>query len=122
MTTELQNKVWSILPKEFKEEVKKEYKHQLSIDNEQAYWMLERIFSKHNLTSNAEGEEILIVPRKKVQEMFDKIQKIIPKCEHDRGFRNAGLNILKIFFNSKCLPDRDAHEDNFTKITSRSLS
>ena len=26
MTTELQNKVWSILPKEFKEEVKKEYK------------------------------------------------------------------------------------------------
>lgn len=26
MATELQNKVWSILPKEFKEEVKKEYK------------------------------------------------------------------------------------------------
>lgn len=118
MNTELQNKAWSALPKEFKEEVKKEYEHQLLIDNEQAYWMLERIFSKHNLISDAEGEEMLTIKRSDVINEFDQLHKLSYKAAD----LQLGLNAFRTLFGSKCLPDEDAHEDNFTRITSRSLS
>lgn len=54
---------------------------------------------------DAEGEEMLTVPRSKVQEMFGEARKYVPTCEHDRGFRNAELTILRNLFGSKCLPD-----------------
>ena len=54
---------------------------------------------------DAEGEEMLAVSRKRVQEIFDEAQKVCPTCEHDRGFRNAELTILRNLFGSKCLPD-----------------
>lgn len=54
---------------------------------------------------DAEGEEMLTVPRSKVQEMFGEARKSVPTCEHDRGFRNAELTILRNLFGSKCLPD-----------------
>lgn len=56
MTKELQDLVWSILPKEFKEEVKNQF--QIAIDSK-AYnvkYTLGYLFGDHNLTSNAEGE------------------------------------------------------------------
>ena len=66
MTTELQNKVWSILPKEFKEEVKDcyktakaQYKENFHLEVEAALIreriiMLEYFFGFHNLTSDSE--------------------------------------------------------------------
>ena len=44
--------------------------------------------------------------------MFGEAQKTIPTCEHDRGFRNAELTILRTLFGYKCLPDetRDKRE------------
>lgn len=57
MTKELKDLVWTNLTKKFKKEVREEYKHQLLIDNEQAYWMLERIFGTHNLITDATEED-----------------------------------------------------------------
>ncbi len=116
MKKELQDYVWQkcSLPKEFKEEVKKEYKHQLCIDNEQAYWMLERIFGKHNLTSDAEGEEMLTCDKSIAQDMAKSAIRSIQI--HDfNGNTIASQNIatfnrgvkfaLETLFGSKCLPD-----------------
>lgn len=52
-----------------------------------------------------DGEEMLSVSRKRVQEMFTEAQKSVPSCEYDRGFRGAELTILRNLFGSKCLPD-----------------
>lgn len=57
MTTELQNKVWSILPKEFKEEVKEIYSNAITYHpcgyNHKTD-LLKYLFGRHNLTSDAE--------------------------------------------------------------------
>lgn len=115
MNKELINHVWNhCLPKEFKEEVKELYDSGIKMmdirpSESQVYAnklsTLEYLFGLHNLTSDAEGEERLTVSRKKVQEMFVEAQKAVPTCEHDRGFRNAELTILRNLFGSKCLPD-----------------
>lgn len=107
LNKELIDRAWRVLPAEFKEEVKKEYKHQISIDNEQAYWMLERIFGKHNLTSDAEGEGMLTVPRKDVVELYQEVQKTISQCKGtELAIQAIGIkNVIWSFFGSKCLPD-----------------
>ena len=99
MTTELQNKVWSILPKEFKEEVKEIYSNAITYHpcgyNHKTD-LLKHLFGHHNLTSNAEEEEMLIISRKEVQEQYQM-------------YRNMGmikrLDALMRLFGSKCLPD-----------------
>lgn len=74
MTTELQNKVWSILPKEFKEEVKEIYSNAITYHpcgyNHKTD-LLKYLFGRHNLTSDEEGEEMLTVSRKEVRSIYD---------------------------------------------------
>lgn len=133
MTKELQDLAWSVLPKEFKEEVKQLYKHEnkvlAPIDG---VTTLNEIFGLHNLTSDAEGEEMLTVPRKNVQELYAKAKDIynlyanatcINSMESSAIDINTGkMKILDTLFGSKCLPDeprednfaKSAHEDNFT--------
>lgn len=55
MTKDLQDLAWSELPKEFKEEVKKRF--QLTDADCIGYEILIDLFGKHNLTSDAEGED-----------------------------------------------------------------
>lgn len=53
MERALQDEVWSMLPKEFKEEVKKEYKQPTKTEYEQGYDnALRNYFGHHNLTSD----------------------------------------------------------------------
>lgn len=73
MTKELKDLAWACLPREFKEKVKKEYARCVKIEaddnpNLPAYAvksaisrmaLLEKLFGEHNLTSDAEGEEML---------------------------------------------------------------
>lgn len=72
ISKELQDLAWSVLPKEFKEEVKGLYKVALDASNsphepEDRKWgnyrvtLLEKLFGIYNLTSDAEGEEYLWV-------------------------------------------------------------
>lgn len=95
MNKKLQDLTWSILPKEFKEEVKRLYNLQLQKPDKHAWvWSCtyEDLFGNHNLTSDAEGEEMLIVPRSKVQELFDTGDKY-------------SCSTLAALFGSKCLLD-----------------
>ena len=64
---------------------------------------------QHNLTSDAEGEELLTVKRSDVINEFDKLHKLSYKAAD----LQVGLNAFRTLFGSKCLPDEDAHEDNF---------
>lgn len=119
MDKTLQTTAWNCLPKEFKEEVKKEYQHQISFDNEQEYWMLEEIFSKHNLTSDADEEEdeMLCVRRKEVQGLFSACNRYKHKCFIDgdsTDYLDGEINILTILFGSKCLPDELTIANNAT--------
>lgn len=108
MNTKLQNKAWSALPKEFKEEVKKEYRKGYVCET---LTMLITLFGHHNLTSDAEEEEMLTVKRSDVINEFDKLHKLSYKAAD----LQLGLNAFRTLFGSKCLPDEDAREDNFAK-------
>lgn len=104
MDRELIDRTWRLLPKEFKEEVKKHYQH--TDCGSYAEDMLESIFGDHNLTSDAEGEEeMLTVPKEKVQFMFDELESTCIYDEFDRGYKTGKGFILHSLFGSKCLPD-----------------
>ena len=138
MTTELQNKVWPILPKEFKEKVKKKYARCVKIDaddnpNLPAYavksaisrmTLLEKLFGHHNLTSDAEGEEILTCEKSKAMQLYSHLLDLVENerisehysewCDLEREYIALfGENVFADYFGSKCMPD--AHEDNFTR-------
>lgn len=117
MNTELQNKVWSILPKEFKEEVKETFRKCLGVPKYEAItikpMLLDSLFGHHNLTSDEEGEEILTCEKYKVEEALnycDELDSISGSC----NMLNWGKQMIAYLFGSKCL--LDAHEDNFTSI------
>lgn len=109
MNIELQDLAWSVLPKEFKKEVRNEYKYILS----QAEWvvqaylrgrlrMMRDLFGEHNLTSDAEiEEELLAAPRSKVTELYRKFKK---DGSNACLYAAATLDVL---FGSKCLPDEE---------------
>lgn len=112
MTKDLQDLAWTCLPKEFKEEVKKmysSYTNPMAVGFESHIITCEYIFGKHNLTSDAEGEEMLMVSRKKVQELYAKFQHSFDNVVSDNliGHYTAKMGVLKTLFGSKCLPDEE---------------
>lgn len=121
--TELQNKAWSILPKEFKEEVKEIYLnavvyHPCGYNHKTD--LLKYLFGRHNLTSKAEGEETLICEKSKVQRMYNTSREIVKAENPDSlmySMHTQIMCVLESIFGSKCLPD--VHEDNFTSIESK---
>lgn len=131
MTKELQDLVWSILPKEFREEVKKIYQD-LTVDydkyaKEDAWDTANAIYSKicilrevfgwNNLTSDADGEEMLTVEKGKVQFMFDGLDSTRVNDEYDRGYKAGKEFILHGLFGSKCLPDNvDSLDSNVDSL------
>lgn len=110
MNKELQDRAWSILPKEFKEGVKKEYYDDNSNPFELA--QLEAIFGIHNLTSDAEGEEMLACEKGKVHAIYAYNEEILSA---DPTHSGAWLlkNKLTELFGPKCLP----YEEPPLKIT-----
>ncbi len=113
MKKELQDYVWQKcgLPKEFKEEVKKEWL--LTDDADRLphdaflrgkYQMMRDLFGLHNLTSDAEGEEMLTVSRKNVQKMYSYNEEELTKDPTNKGALLLKLR-LDALFGSKCLPD-----------------
>lgn len=108
MTTELQNKVWSILPKEFKEEVKRNF--QLTDADCIAYEILIDLFGIHNLTSDTEGEEMLTCEKSKVQKVYNTSREIVKAENPDSlmySMHTQIMCVLESIFGSKCLPDSD---------------
>lgn len=122
MTKELQDHVWSILPKEFKLEVKKEYRKGYVCET---LTMLITLFGRHNLTSDAEGEEMLTVSRNNVMAYYRDAQEdeeeFHPAVENACNImyqRAVGRRqMLKRLFGSKCLPDNvDSSEPNVDSL------
>lgn len=137
MNKEIQDLAWSVLPKEFKEEVKKIYAALLA--NIKMYrgnnpeqvgttdpilWertlgiknTLCRLFGEHNLTSDAEGEEMLTVSRKQVLEIYQYNEDILSLDP-----THSGAILLKgtfqELFGSKCLPETvDTLADNVDSL------
>lgn len=120
MDKTLQDHVWKYyLPKEFKEEVKKLYTDALDASNsphepDDRKWgnyrvtLLEKLFGKHNLTSDAEGEEMLIIPRSKAIEVF----RYFNNSPTQRHYFAIILNKLKYLFGTKCMPDEKQIAEN----------
>ncbi|MDE5858539.1 MAG: hypothetical protein K2H32_09320 [Muribaculaceae bacterium] len=104
MKAEIQNQLWAILPKEARVEVKVAYgidtinKH---FDNSYNTALID-IFGLHNLTSDTKPEEMLVVERKKVQDLYSTMDKAFP-----RETAYCVQESLKSLFGDKCLPDKD---------------
>ena len=119
MTKELQDLAWSVLPKEFKEEVKRV----ANIFSRRTSGMLggERtladtflnefinLFGRHNLTSDAEGEdEMLMCEKSKVQEQYALNVNALRKgnlTDMQTEIATKVKDTLYYLFGSKCLPD-----------------
>ena len=117
MDKKLQDLVWSVLPKEFKEEVKYKYNKTKTkkIKKECDLGLLnahEGMFGAHNLTSDAEGEEMLCVKASKVREMYALNENILYLDSTHKGAILLKKKLTDLF-GSKCLPDEVADEDNF---------
>lgn len=127
MTKELQDHVWKhCLPKEFKEEVKKDYQYAVKNRNRSvlqrgASDTLEYFFGEHNLTSDVEGEEMLIVSRKEVQDLFNEYQELYEETKGKCHDKEVALNASRFYgkmcalsdlFDSKCLPDEKEFAEN----------
>lgn len=113
MTKELQDLAWSILPKEFKEEVKKEYRKGYVCET---LTMLITLFGYHNLTSDAEGEEMLCVKASKVREMYALNENILYLDSTHKGAILLKKKLTDLF-GSKCLPDNvDSSEPNVDSL------
>lgn len=111
MNKELQDLAWSVLPKEFKEEVKELYRHEnkvlVPIDG---VTTLNDIFGKHNLTSDAEGEEMLTVEADLVRELYQRAKEIEEESKRIHSPMVAAKyhgvqSVIEDLFGSKCLPD-----------------
>ena len=106
MNKELQDLAWSILPKEFKEEVKIYYQVlRKQYNGREKTKVFRYLFGLHNLTSDAEGEEILTVKASTVKDIYNSMNKAHPK-------ENAWVvkQTLEALFGSKCLPDETKDE------------
>lgn len=134
MNKELQDLAWSVLPKEFKEEVKahyvglnaayKAYLSKDSLSNEECdrcnvlrekMALYQMYFGYRNLTSDAEGEEeMLRVSRKQIDALQGEIFKAIMDAHDADDWQDAAHFILDVMprlfanlFGSKCLPDEE---------------
>ncbi len=72
--------------------------------------LLEMLFGKHNLESNTEPEEMLVVSRKKVQELYKhfgfKHDPTDKENEFNRELIEAKESLLLYLFHNKCLSDQ----------------
>ena len=120
MDKTLQTTAWNCLPREFKEEVKKEW--ELTDNAERLphdaflrgkYQMMRDLFGLHNLTSDAEEEdEMLYVSRKQIDALQGEIFKAIMDAHDADDWQDAAHYILDVMprlfaalFGSKCLPE-----------------
>lgn len=124
MNKTLQDLVWSILPKEFKEEVMKIYNHNVGAkpmpeNMSRGKSILRDIFGHDNLTSTSEEAviELLYVTRQKVMGLLANAKKIhglytTTNCinneeSQQRDMCTGTICVLLNLFGSKCLPDEE---------------
>lgn len=110
MNKELQDLTWSVLPKEFKEEVKKIYLN--AVEHHPCGYnhktdLLKYLFGIHNLTSDAEGEDNL------QERLWNMLSPRLQTYCLNMGCTSHDGNVedvLEHLFGSKCLPDVPSSE------------
>ena len=126
MNKELQDLAWRCLPREFREEVKnvtQRYSYRASAlfgkERQLAnkfYDDFINLFGRHNLTSDAEGEdEMLCVSRKDMQFYYQyyKTKRESESSAEQKAYYKGRTKVLLDLFGSKCLPDNvDSSEPN----------
>lgn len=110
MNKELQDLAWACVPKAFRDAVRQkvEYYNNPARRNRGYYRCLVDFFGLHNLTSDAEGEEMLMVPRKDIVKIFagqTEVQKNLSVESIGHHVAAAQTEVLYNLFGSKCLPD-----------------
>lgn len=104
MDKKLQDLAWSILPKEFKEEVENQFRDGFNDDRN----AIGRLFGIDNLLSDAEGEEMLYCEKGVVLSIFNENRRIlnnITEPDDIKEIRKTQNILLYTLFGSKCLPD-----------------
>lgn len=104
MNKELQDKAWAVLPKEFREEVKKLY---AKFYNEKPHsdcsygylGLLIELFDIDNLTFDEDGEEVLTVPRSKVQEVYKISKEVLNNNVYGSKMYSMHLQIMCVLEN-----------------------
>lgn len=124
MDKSLQDRVWACLPREFKEEVKEIYSNAITYHpcgyNHKTD-LLKYLFGHHNLTSDAEGEEVLTCEKSKAMQLYSHLLDLVENermSEHYSGWCDLereyialfGENVFADYFGSKCLPDETKQE------------
>lgn len=113
MTKEQQDLAWACLPKEARNQKISTYFCKRDSDTEYNKGYVDailHIYGHHNLTSDTEPEEMLMVRRKSIQTVYrDKIRE---KGHHTttqskKDMATGWLNAMRCFFSKdKCLPDK----------------
>lgn len=106
MNKELSDRAWRVLPAEFRKEVKEIYNADDPLVFPTENELFDYIFGEHNLTSDAEGEEMLTVSRKQVQELYEAMQSE-QKCTdvYNQISAEDRAAMLYALFGSKCLSE-----------------
>lgn len=115
MNKQLIDSAWRALPAEFKEEVKKLY---AKFYNEKPHsdcsygylGLLIKLFGYHNLTSDAEGEEMLMVKASLAKELYqyaEEREKGIAPRESEEEWYQGYMKAMQDLFGSKCLPEEE---------------
>lgn len=114
MDKTLQTTAWNCLSREFREEVKRLYEaiREKSVNNSSTEryfdggyeYAFVKLFGKHNLTSDAEGEEMLMCNKGVVKALYLESLKCAPKLERWKGIKWT----LDRLFGSKCMPDENS--------------
>ena len=115
MEKKLQDLAWTSLPKEMRDKLIEWYQtfqYHTNFDNdpiaEAQMKLLEDLYGSHNLTSDTEPEEMLMVERKKVQEIYHQIKLELGDggcSERQDDINMEKESLLHSLFGDKCLPD-----------------
>ena len=108
MTKEQQDLAWACLPKETRDKVISVYacksgKHPYDEGYNDA---LRQLYGHHNLTSETEPEEMLMVARSNVIRKY-KFADICDKDHPDKKYWDGAKYTLTKLFGDKCLPDKE---------------
>ena len=118
MNKEQQDLAWACLPKEARMAARETYRladreYKFHYGKRHAF---ETMFGVHNLTSDTEPEEILMVERKKVQDYYKKASEQInapcsnPRDAYEKQDARSQKLVLENLFGGKCLPDKPIEE------------
>lgn len=111
MDKELIDRAWRVLPAEFRESVKSDYLYLLSGKCREDLFSLgmmaklQHLFGIHNLTSDAEGEEMLTCVKDQAVKLYDIADRAFA-INGDKWYQGY-MKAMQDLFGSKCLPDKE---------------